>query len=222
MRFLLKYPTRSRPELFKERVRNWCDTSSGMHTLTWLVSADYDDETMNTFEIWEWCGVEGVNLIYGDNHSKVEACNADLQLAGSDWDVLVLVSDDMVAAPGWDQTIADNMPDDLNMGLWFPDGRQRRLCTLSIFGRPILDNVLGGFIYHPEFKSVWADNYYQWIMQQHGLLKFVDIQIARHAWQEQNRDALMQRNESRELYRLDRATFERLTREQHALAEPRG
>jgi hypothetical protein len=30
----------------------------------------------------------------------------------------------------------------------------------------------------------------------------------------------MQRNESRELYRVDRATFQRLTKEQHALAKP--
>lgn len=210
-RFLLKYPTRARPKLFRDQVIAWNRAASGQHQLQWLVSADTNDETMNNDEMRYWCSATEVPIHYGNNRCKVEACNADLHLAGDDWDVLVLVSDDMVAMPNWDATIAEHMPADLNCGLWFPDGRQRKLCTLSVFGRPILNDVLGGFVYHPSFQSVWADNYYQWLMQKHGLLKFVDVQIARHAWQEQNRDDLMRRNESRELYRLDRATFETLT-----------
>lgn len=219
MKFLLKYPTKSRPELFRACFGNWQGIASGEHSIKWLVSADNDDPTMNTPEMREWCALRDIPIHYGNSRSKVEACNADLHLAGDDWDVLVLVSDDMVAMPNWDATIAEHMPADLNCGLWFPDGRQRKLCTLSVFGRPILDTVLGGFVYHPSFQSVWADNYYQWLMQRAGLLKFVDVPIARHAWQEQNADALMRRNESRELYRVDRATFQRLTQEQHALSK---
>jgi hypothetical protein len=201
-------------------VLEWRKQASGHNRHQWIISADVDDESMNTPLIREWCAERSVPIYFGDNRSKVEACNADMDKAPADWDVLILVSDDMIPAPNWDATIAEHMPADLRMGLWFPDGRQRKLCTLSVFGRPILDEVLGGFVYHPSFQSVWADNYYQWLMQKHGLLKFVDVQIARHAWQEQNRDALMQRNESRELYRVDRATFQRLTKEQNALAEP--
>lgn len=211
MRFLLKYPTRARQNLFMACVLEWRKQASGQHQHQWLVSADNDDESMNTPLIREWCAERSVPIHYGNSRSKVEACNADLHLAGDDWDVLVLVSDDMIPVPNWDATIAEHMPADLNCGLWFPDGRQKKLCTLSVFGRPILNNVLGGFVYHPEFQSVWADNYYQWLMQQYGLLKYVDVPIARHAWQEQNRDELMRRNESRELYRVDRATFQRLT-----------
>lgn len=226
MKFLLKYPSRARPKLFKECIALWNAARApdhGPHSHRWLVSADTDDESMNNAEIREWCRIYGVPIYYGNNRSKVEACNADMDkeidLIGRPgipdwkWDVMILVSDDMIPESFWGDTIAEHMPADLNCGLWFPDGRQRKLCTLSVFGRPILDTVLGGFVYHPSFQSVWADNYYQWLMQKHGLLKFVDVQIARHAWQEQNRDELMRRNESRELYRLDRATYFTLTGE---------
>lgn len=218
MNILLKYPTRARPQLFMDAVTLWNGTASGFNRVDWLVSADADDETMNCERIRAWCQERSIAIHYGNSKSKVEACNADLHRAPADWEVLVLVSDDMIPSQGWDQAIRENMPDDLNAGLWFPDGRQRRTCTLSIFGRPILDNVLGGWVCHPEFKSVYCDNYYHWLMESRGLLKFVDLPTFRHAWKERNDDALMRRNENRQGYRDDRRTFIKLKGE-HVLTE---
>lgn len=215
MRFLLKYPTRSRPKLFQSQIAAWRETASGENSLQWLVSADADDATMNTPEIREWCAAQGVPIHYGQSKTKIEAVNADMDKAGDDWDVLVLVSDDMIPVAGWDKVIADNMPDDLRCGLWFPDGKRRDLCTLSVFGRPILNEVLGGHIYDPAFKSVCCDDYYHWLMKRAGLLKFVDVMIARHAWREQNNDDLMRRNEHPTTYAADRQTLRRMTREAH-------
>lgn len=213
MKFLLKYPTRSREHLFVESVNLWRATASGLHELHWLVSCDTDDVTMNNQEIWEWCRERGVPIYYSENKTKVQAINANMDQAPADWDVLVLVSDDMIPSECWDQIVGDHMPEDLRCGLWFPDGRRRDLCTLSIFGRPILEEVLGGYIYHPEFRSVYCDDYYHVLMQQAGLLKFVDLPVFRHAWGEQNKDALMRRNENPTWYRQDKNTYQRLLQE---------
>lgn len=205
MRFLLKYPTRSRPELWAETLDAWNSQASGNHELRWLCSIDADDSTMTT-----QAAPAGVQMITGEPGGKVHAVNRDMEHAG-EWDVLVVVSDDMrPLAAGWDERIAEHMTT-LDCGLHFPDGRQRHLCTLSIMGRPIYERL--GYIYHPAFKSVYCDNFYQDVLSAWGRLKFVDERVFAHQWKQGNNDALMARNESRKLYIEDETTYYRLKKQ---------
>ena len=94
MRILCKYPTRSRPELFKQTLERWQSFQSGKHSVRWVVSADVDDRTMNTEEMKTYCLARRVDIYFGNSSTKIEAINADMEKAG-DWDILVLVSDDI-------------------------------------------------------------------------------------------------------------------------------
>jgi len=77
-----------------------------------------------------------------------------------DWDIVVLVSDDMIPRiRGYDEIIRNHMIarfPDRNGILWFNDGHQEnRLNTLSIFGRRFYEDQ--GYLYNPEYKSLFCD-----------------------------------------------------------------
>lgn len=215
MKFLLKFASRSRPHLFQKRVDNWIDKSSGKHELYWLCSFDEDDTSMTDPAMQAWCVAHKLHVYYGPPRGKVEAINADMQWMPSDVSICVIVSDDMeVLAQNWDCIVADAMLaafPDLNGALWYHDGRQNRTCTLSIMGKPIYDKL--GYLYYPEYESVYCDNDFHELMQRSGRLKFCGCKVFKHDWREENNDPLMARNERSEVYAKDKAVWERRRRE---------
>lgn len=205
MRILLKYPSRSRPELFKRRVENWQSLASGEHPLHWLCSFDADDASMNNDATKTFCRERGIEHYYGDSKTKVEAINADIDKTDFEWDVLALVSDDFAAlGKHWDRHIAEDLGGRSDRAIWYPDGNQMRVCTLVIMGREIYRSW--GFVYHPGYKSVYCDNYYQLLLQREARLKFVKKYIFQHQWKV---DELVRRNEVPAIYEADKALFAR-------------
>jgi hypothetical protein len=94
------------------------------------------------------------------NKTKIEACNANMSEIDWDWQIVVLVSDDMIPQlKGWDDVIRNHMLaryPDTNGILWFNDGFQGdKLNTLSIYGRALYNEL--GYIYHPDYKSLFCD-----------------------------------------------------------------
>jgi glycosyltransferase involved in cell wall biosynthesis len=130
------------------------------------VSCDEDDESMTrglvkdelhrtSLQYFAW-----QRVFYGQSKSKIEACNADVAAVDYPWDIIMLVSDDMVPQiKGYDDLIRTQMlakfPDTDGI-LWFNDGYQKdNLNTLSIMGRKMYDSF--GYIYHPSYKSFYCD-----------------------------------------------------------------
>ena len=99
-------------------------------------------------------------IFYSPNKSKIEACNANMNEIDYPWDIVVLVSDDMIPQiQGWDDVIRSHMmarfPDTDGI-LWFNDGCQAdRLNTLTIYGRKMYESL--GNLYEPEYKSLFCD-----------------------------------------------------------------
>lgn len=94
------------------------------------------------------------------NKTKIEACNANMSEIDWDWQIVVLVSDDMIPQlKGWDDVIRNHMLaryPGTNGILWFNDGFQGdKLNTLSIYGRAMYNEL--GYIYHPDYKSLFCD-----------------------------------------------------------------
>lgn len=208
MNILLKYPSRERPELFAATVHEWTRLAAQPDRIKWIVSLDADDLTLPIYR--SKCDQWNIDPIIGASRNKVDAVNRDLDaVRAAEWDVVVLVSDDMrPVVHGWDDEIRRHMatPD---MALWFVDGRQDDLCTLSIFGRPIFDRM--NCVYHPAFNSVYCDDYYHFIMEQQGKLKRIGPPLVfEHQWKRENDDALMRRNEARGPYEHDKRTLDRL------------
>jgi hypothetical protein len=126
------------------------------------VSCDLDDSTMTGTDVREqlfqvmnsfaWNG-----LYYGASSTKIEACNADVDKVDYPWDIVVLVSDDMIPeVRGYDEYIRRAATSDLDCILWFNDGFQGyKLNTLSIYGRTMYTHF--GSLYCPEYKSFYCD-----------------------------------------------------------------
>jgi hypothetical protein len=129
------------------------------------VSCDEDDTSMTRNLVKEELvrimkPVAWSRVFYSSNKSKIEACNANMAEIEYPWDIVVLVSDDMIPqVSGWDDAIRNYMLSrfpDTNGILWFSDGYQGdRLNTLCIYGRRMYEEF--GYIYYPEYKSLFCD-----------------------------------------------------------------
>lgn len=162
MRILLKCPTRGRPDQVMATLKKYVDLARRPDQIGIAISCDVDDVTMTPSAVqqrllglvskFEWSA-----LYFGGSKTKIEACNADIEKVEYPWDVIVLVSDDMIPeVPGYDEIIRQQMTPDRDCILWFNDGHQEwHLNTLSIYGRTMYERL--GHIYEPAYKSFYCD-----------------------------------------------------------------
>jgi len=165
MRLLLKFPTRSRPQQAMKVLQQYFSMATNPKSIGVAMSCDSDDDSMTrTLVKDEFDRILGQfgwhRIYYGNNKSKIEACNADMEKIEYPWNIVVLVSDDMVPIlKGYDDVIRSHMLSsfpDTNGILWFNDGHQGdKLNTLSVMGRTMYQTF--GYIYHPSYKSFYCD-----------------------------------------------------------------
>lgn len=211
MRLLIKFPTRNRPNKFLKvldtYIRNLDDKTTKI-----IVSCDLDDITMTEEYIKDVIEqYDNVTLVYGDNKSKIEAINADLD--NVDFDIVILASDDMIPViKGFDTIIKNKMLEyypDTDGIIWFNDGYQgNKLNTLCILGKKYYDRF--GYIYNPEYISVWSDNEFMDIgnlLEKQTYFDEVIIQHQHPDWGFGNRDDIHSTNSINEA--KDRQTYNR-------------
>ena len=165
MKILLKCPTRSRPAQFLSVLQKYVSFASRPDLLGVCVSCDLDDATMTPANIQHsiknithrvaWC-----DIYYGNSTTKIEAVNADVASIPWEWDMIVLVSDDMVPqVHGYDDILRNQMlahHPDTNGIVWVNDGTQgSKLNTITIMGRAMYNSF--GYLYHPDYKSLFCD-----------------------------------------------------------------
>jgi len=225
-KLLVKFPSRNRPDKFKNILDDYTSKVSGKHEVRFVISMDSDDPTMNNDEIKNYLEGkkdEGVDLVYhyGESKTKVEACNANMD--GETFDVLLLISDDMALnSDNYDEIIFrdfDNTFPEYDGGIKYHDGLRGGgdlLMTLPCIGHKFYESC--GYIYHPDYSSVYCDN----DMTQHllALEKYAMSQecIARHEWTPEPFDELHARNENDEMYALDKKVFVRRMNENFGVA----
>jgi hypothetical protein len=165
MRILLKCPTRSRPSKVMETLRRYIQLANHPEQLGVAISCDTDDSSMTRNLVQEELlrvlkPCEWKRIFFSENHSKIQACNANMSEIDYPWDIVVLVSDDMLPViKGYDDVIRNYMTarfPDTNGILWFNDGFQgEKLNTLCIYGRRMYESF--GYLYHPSYKSLFCD-----------------------------------------------------------------
>ena len=212
-KLLIKFPTRNRPDKFKKVLKKYVDFLSGNHDVRFVITMDEDDKTMSTKDIKTFLKrlrKNGVDLVYyyGNSKSKVEACNANLE--GEDADVLMLASDDMIPQlKNYDDVIFELFSKafpDFGGGIKFHDGlRNDILMTLPIIGWNLYKKF--GYVYHPEYTSLYCDNEQTFVLQMMGKLAVSDICIAKHEWTSEPFDELHARNENPQMYQKDGIVF---------------
>ena len=213
MNILVKFPIRGRPKRFFETLDAYRSMESGKHQVQYVITLDADDPDMGVPEVTgRLRRYERLGFRYGRNAGKIDACNADMDLADQRWELLLLASDDMLPqVVGWDDRIASDMRrefPDTDGCLWYHDGRVKSICTLSILGRKYYDRF--GYIYHPDYTSLWCDNEFTEVAMAAGKMWKSEDVIIRHdhpSYGIGEQDALYHHNQS--LYHADQKVYER-------------
>ena len=210
MKILYKFATRARvPKLLSclDNIQK-LSTHDNYHI---AITADLDDVAMFNSEVRDTINTyKNVSLLYGTSGSKVIAINRDLEFF-SDWDILINMSDDMVFIQhGFDSIIVDSFKmHGLDKLIHFPDqAAGSALITMAIMGRTYFNR--DGFIYNPEYKSLFCDNEQQEVAKLRGCYQFKRTRLFNHmhpAWGLAPVDDLMRHTES--FHMEDKATFER-------------
>ena len=190
MKLLIQFPTLARPEKFLKCLHKYVDMASTRHKLFFNVNCDADDPTMNTSGTKRMIA----DIIYGDHYTdgqinfdkntdKIGAINSHINDCHFDFDIVVCASDDMIPQVyGWDDEIASAMTEhfpSLDGCTHFNDGYTNiRLITLSILGRKLYEHF--GYIYHPDYKSLYCDNEFTQKVHEIGRVAYIDKIIIKH------------------------------------------
>lgn len=211
MKLLIKFPTRNRKNKFLLTLRKYYNFLSKKNDVNFLITMDEDDSEMNNDDIKEILNsYENLTFFYGNSKTKIEAINKDVEKI-EDWDIVLLASDDMIPiVKGYDDIIINNMKNhypDTDGVLWFNDGYQgNKLNTLCILGKKYYERF--GYIYNPEYKSVWSDNEFMSVANILNKQKYFDDIIIKHEHPDygfNNRDEIHMTNIKNE--NSDRQTF---------------
>ena len=211
MKLLIKFPTRSRKNKFFKVLRQYQNMCEDLDNTHFLITLDNDDESMNPLDVEDIFNTfKNIKVIYGTSDSKIHAVNRDIELV-NEWDIVLLASDDMTPnVKGYDNIIRNKMKEfypDTDGILWFNDGHMgNKLNTLSILGKKYYDRF--GYIYHPEYKSVWSDNEFMMVGNLLGKQTYFDEVIIEHEhpdWGYGGRDDIHQINSKNENH--DRLLF---------------
>lgn len=179
MKLLIKFPTRGRPQKSIETLQKYIAFANNLDSIRIIVSIDDDDTTVNgsMFHLHS-C----ISVVSGPPLGKIGAINRDMPDA-STFDIVLLASDDMIPiVKGYDDIIRNKMKEhfpDTDGVLWFNDGyMQHRLNTLVICGSKYYQRF--GYLYCPEYKSLWCDNEFMDVASRLGRQIYFDQTIIKH------------------------------------------
>jgi len=208
MKILFNFASRSRPNKFYKTIENiiaMCESPNYEIVCT----LDTDDKSMDVDVLWDWFNkkVPPVQIMWGESKNKIHAINRGIPFG--EWDILVNVSDDMeFLVKGFDNIIREAFAGDLDKCLHFPDGNTTEIITMSILGRTYFNRF--GYVYHPDYISLWADNEQTDVAKMLGKYVFIDKQIFSHnhpAFGKAATDA--QYNHTESFFYIDKDTYDR-------------
>lgn len=218
MKILVKFPTRQRPQKFLKTLSNTIKLQSTSN-VEYLISCDTDDLSMDEKLIevvhnkWNF-----VTFKKGLSSGKIHACNRDVNQYGGEWDIIVLMSDDMICQKkGWDEKLINEMKEhfpDKDGVLFHNDGfTQRRLNTMCILGRKYYDRF--GYIYNPNYVSLWCDNEFMEVANNLKKQVYFDEVLFKHEHPANTGDKISEDllyNKNDKFYLRDKQTYEQRKR----------
>lgn len=212
MKILIKYPTRSRPHQFFPNVCGTFLLADDKENIGVLATIDDDDNSMDADSIRRVGDlIPNFRIKSGAGKGKIEACNRDMEYVDK-FDILLLLSDDMICqVKGWDNIIRAAFKDSLDKAVHFDDGfTGQKLMTLAVMGWDYYQRF--GYIYHPEYKSLWCDNEMMEVAKRLDKYEYHDDVLFKHIHysnigKQAVIDELMKRNES--YFHEDKKTYTR-------------
>ena len=192
MKILVQFPTLARQTKFLQCLSKYVNMASGLHEITFNINCDVDDPTMNNDEArknitdifshqYNTPNRAKARVHYDAGTTKISAINDHIQ--PDLYDIIICASDDMIPqVEGWDDEIAKAMQEhypNLDGCVHFNDGyTDGKLITFSILGRELYKHF--GYIYHPDYKSLYCDNEFTQVVTGMDKLQYVDKVIIKH------------------------------------------
>jgi hypothetical protein len=191
-RLLIQFPTYGRGEKFLNALAKFVRKASKENLLFFNINCDLSDLTMTNAYIqkrieyiFSNCPNAAYSLNFDASTTKISAINSHIpQQDGWDWDIVIILSDDMVPrVDDWDKEISDAMEKHFpgrDGCVYFDDGSHsaKDLITLSIVGRELYNRL--GYLYHPDYKSLYCDNEFTEVVKNLGVSKYIDKKIITH------------------------------------------
>jgi hypothetical protein len=154
MKFSLVHPSRNRLERCEEAIKNWTKNFAYQNddTYEYILSCDISDSKIDEYR--DLAKKYGANITINDNTCCVDAVNEGGKVANGD--IIILVSDDFHCFYGWNIALKryyiENTPQLYQV--W--DGITKDIITIPIMTKEAYKML--GYIYYPEYKSMFADN----------------------------------------------------------------
>jgi hypothetical protein len=215
MRICYKFPTRSRPDKFFQRVDEIISLSK--HDDYFIAATlDSDDESMNNASVIKKMNEYGDKLMYifGTSTSKINACNRDLEILPH-WDIIFLQSDDMRwVTPGFDKIVIEAMKNnfpDLDGAIHCGDQMAKeKLITYSILGRKYFERF--NYLYEPSYFNVYVDNEFTEVSKLLGKYFYINSYMLVHshpAWGLTEMDDQYKKSENPVSYAIDKSNYDK-------------
>ncbi len=163
LKILFKYPCRGRKKLFFESLDSLDNNIRDKNNYHISLTIDEDDTILNRPEVIDRLSLyKNVSIAWGFSESKIHAINRSLP--DYDYDVIICWSNDMFATFwGMDDIMRDyimniaNTREDFDFLIHFPEPDSKEyLNVLYVATKPYYSRF--NYIYHPSYKSLWADN----------------------------------------------------------------
>ena len=219
LRILVKFPTRERPQKFKEVIDRYIMMAKDNDNIHYLISLDSNDPKLQQYLDFLKDMRCNITIVTDFSTGKIHACNRDIGRIKV-WDIVLLASDDMICQRvGWDETLRQEMEQyypDLDGVLWHNDVYlQKRLNTMCILGRKRFAKF--NYIYNPEYTSLWCDNEFMEVADKDCKQTYFDECLFKHEHYSHGPhnhhtvDELLKRNEK--FFQRDKTVYERRKRE---------
>lgn len=158
----LLHATRGRSIQAKECRDKWLNAAKNPHDIEHIFGIDDDDTDSLT-------NINTQRVIVERGKGCVAAWNACAK--ASKGEILIQLSDDWEPTQGWDETISKEFEGvEGEQVLAISDGhRTDDLLCMAILNRKRYDKQ--GYMFHPDFFSVYSDNYFTWLATKDGVIK---------------------------------------------------
>ena len=160
----LIHPSLGRAVQARKCYDHWMNSASGDHEYEWIVSLSKKDATLEQY-YQTFTDADAV-LITTRSTNMVEATNEIAKLCAGQ--LIILVSDDMWSCELWDTKILHKFEMINGPGiLQVSDGITVTKLTIPIMNREAYKKL--GYIYHPDYISMYADDDLRKTALQHGM-----------------------------------------------------
>lgn len=206
MKLLYNFPSRERPTKLIACIENIISLARHDDYIIGL-TLDIDCPVTANREFYNKILSYGdkVKAVYGFSKGKIDAINRSVWMY-PDADIICTHSDDFIfIKEGFDLDIIQGYADGFSGLLHFPDGFVNKvLCTYPIMDRAYYSRF--GYVYNPQYFSVYADNEQHDVAKILNSYKYVDKKIFEHRHPIHGfgkRDALLNRTEEPINYAID-------------------